>query len=67
VDDATRGDPTEMLMLERGLDELPLRSAAIFSRGTIRWPLVDALLAATNGRYAEAGRRAVDLLVRRRD
>lgn len=67
VDEATRDDPTEMHMLERGLDELPLRSAAIFSRGTIRWPLVDTLLAAANGRYTEAGRRAVDALMRRRD
>lgn len=47
--DRTAGDDeTLRLMLERSLEELPLRSVAIFSGGRVRWPLVDAVLALAN-------------------
>ncbi|MEI5675215.1 MULTISPECIES: glycoside hydrolase family 3 C-terminal domain-containing protein [unclassified Nocardioides] len=50
LDQAAGDDETLRLMLERSLEELPLRSVAIFSGGRLRWPAVDAVLALVNGR-----------------
>jgi beta-glucosidase len=54
LDQAAGDDETIKLMLERSLEELPLRSVAIFSGGRVRWPAVDAILAVVNGRPWEA-------------
>lgn len=48
LDEAAGDDETIRLMLERSMEELPLRSVAIFSGGRVRWPLVDAVLALAN-------------------
>jgi beta-glucosidase len=50
IDDATRADPAALAMFERGLAELPLRAAAIYSGGKLRWAAVDLLLDVLNGR-----------------
>lgn len=49
LDEAAGEDETLQLMLERSLEELPLRSVAIFSGGKLRWPAVDAILVVVNG------------------
>lgn len=49
LDEAAGADETLQLMLRRSLEELPLRSVAIFSGGRLRWPAVDAILLAVNG------------------
>ncbi|WP_206074566.1 glycoside hydrolase family 3 C-terminal domain-containing protein [Antribacter gilvus] len=51
-DEATR------LMYERSTRELPLRAAAIFSQGAIDLPTLDALIAAMNGKPADAAKHA---------
>ncbi|MFN8191952.1 MAG: glycoside hydrolase family 3 C-terminal domain-containing protein, partial [Nocardioidaceae bacterium] len=48
VDGVPEDDTATRLMFERGVEELPLRAAAIFSEGRIRLPLVDAILAVAN-------------------
>jgi beta-glucosidase len=53
-------------MLERSLEELPLRSLAIFSGGKLRWPAVDAILAVLNGRPWELVRVLREASKRRR-
>ncbi len=42
-------DPALGRMLERGLDELPLRTAALFSQGLVTWPVLDGVIALLNG------------------
>jgi beta-glucosidase len=53
---AAGDDETLRLMLERSLEELPLRSVAIFSGGRIRWPAVDAVVAVANRDLPALGR-----------
>lgn len=50
-------------MVERSLEELPLRAAALFSQGRITWARLDLVLDLLNGRPAQAGGRAVRALV----
>jgi beta-glucosidase len=50
IDEATRADPAAMAMIERSLAELPLRAAAIYSGGKLRWATVDLLLGMLNRR-----------------
>jgi len=50
LDEAAGDDETLRLMLERSLEELPLRAVAVFSGGRLRWPALDAVLAVVNGR-----------------
>ncbi len=51
-------DPTTAKMLERALEELPLRAAASLSAGRLSWRAVDAVIDAANRRYLKAGLRA---------
>ncbi|MBG0564350.1 glycoside hydrolase family 3 C-terminal domain-containing protein [Actinoplanes aureus] len=44
IDEATRDNPVELAMYEHSLAELPLRAAAIFSGGKLRWRTIDLLL-----------------------
>lgn len=55
------GDEAARLMFERGMDELPLRAAAIFSDGRLRLPTLDVLLDLLNGRPAGAAGRVARL------
>ena len=56
-------------MVERSVDELPLRALALFSHGRITWGTLDLLIDLLNGRPARAGVRALALLLasRRRE
>ncbi|WP_106401216.1 glycoside hydrolase family 3 C-terminal domain-containing protein [Actinocorallia populi] len=67
LDEATRADPAEMAMYEHGLDELPLRAAAIFSAGKLRWTTIDVLLHLLNGRPARAAAALLRLPGRMRE
>ncbi|MEU4423255.1 glycoside hydrolase family 3 C-terminal domain-containing protein [Actinoplanes sp. NPDC024001] len=49
IDEATRANPAELAMYEHSLAELPLRAAAIFSGGKLRWGTIDLLLRLFNG------------------
>lgn len=57
---AAGADPTTRRMVERSIAEIPLRSVAIFSRGVLRLPVVDAVVAVAN-----RDPRALGALVRR--
>ncbi len=48
VDDEIAADPDAVLMIERSIEELPLRSAVLLSGGALRWAVVDGLLATIN-------------------
>jgi len=59
IDEATKADPATLAMFERGLAELPLRGAAIYSGGKLRWASVDILLDVLNGRPGAATARTL--------
>jgi beta-glucosidase len=61
-DAETRADEVAMRTYRRGLDELPLRGAAIYSAGKLTWPMVDTLLDLLNGRRRDAAVRIVAAL-----
>ena len=66
VDEIPEDDAATRLMFERGVDELPLRAAAIFSEGRLRLPTIDAILAVANGdarALSVAARRAAGSLL----
>ena len=63
-DDETRADETAMKTYKRSLDELPLRGAAIYSGGKLRWTTVDTLLDIVNGQPRRAATRLVTALPR---
>lgn len=46
----TGADEATMKMYQRSFDEMPLRGAAIYSGGRLRWSTVDALVDLLNGR-----------------
>jgi beta-glucosidase len=48
MDDETRLDPRHARMVERGLEQMPLRAVAAFSGGRIRLNLIDGLISAMN-------------------
>lgn len=48
MDDDTRLDPRHARMVERGLEQMPLRAVAAFSGGRIRLSLIDGLIRAMN-------------------
>lgn len=58
VSDADRADPATIAMLERSVDELPVRGLAQMSGGRVGWKHVDAVLAFAN-RRPFAGVRAL--------
>jgi beta-glucosidase len=62
---AGQEDAEDAPMIERSLDELPLRAAALFSHGRITWARLDLVLDLLNGRPAQAGRRAARATVGR--
>jgi beta-glucosidase len=57
LDEATRANSDAMRMMERTLDELPLRAAALLSRGRLTWRRVDTVIDLLNGRPLRALRR----------
>jgi beta-glucosidase len=61
-DAETRADETAMRMYRRSLDELPLRGAAVYSGGKLRWTTVDTLLDIVNGEHRRAAVRLVAAL-----
>lgn len=50
VSDDDRADPASMALIERSIDELPLRGLAQMSNGRVGWSTVDAIIAFANGR-----------------
>jgi beta-glucosidase len=50
VSDDDRADPASMALIERSIDELPLRGLAQMSQGRVGWNVVDAVVAFANGR-----------------
>ncbi|MFF5229616.1 glycoside hydrolase family 3 C-terminal domain-containing protein [Dactylosporangium sp. NPDC000521] len=62
IDDDVRADPAALAMYEHGINELPLRGAAIFSGGRLRLGAVDALVHVFNGEPGRAAVRAVTSL-----
>jgi beta-glucosidase len=56
-DEDTKADETAMKAYKRSLDELPLRGAAIYSSGKLRWPTVDTLLDILNREPRQAATR----------
>ena len=52
-------DPALGLMFEKGLDEMPLRAAALFSEGKITWPVLDATVDLLNRRPLPAAARGL--------
>lgn len=62
VSDEDRADPASLALIERSIDELPLRGLAQMSQGKLSWAVVDAVVALANRRPL----RAVASLVRRR-
>ena len=57
VSDADRADPATVAMLERSVDELPVRGLAQMSGGRVGWKHVDAVLAFANRRPVAGLRR----------
>lgn len=55
-DEVAAQDPALGKMFERGLDEMPLRAAALFSEGRIPWPVLDTIVALLNGQPLAAVR-----------
>jgi beta-glucosidase len=64
IDDATKADEAAMAMFEHGLAELPLRAAAIYSGGKLRWASVDILLDILNGRPGHAATHTLTSVAR---
>ena len=62
VSDEDRADPASLALIERSIDELPLRGLAQMSQGKMSWAVVDAVVALANRRPL----RAVATLLRRR-
>lgn len=62
VSDEDRADPASLALIERSIDELPLRGLAQMSQGKMSWAVVDAVVALANRRPL----RAVATLIRRR-
>lgn len=54
-------------MLARSIEEFPLRTIAIYSKGALRLPVVDAILALANQRLAGAGTGLLRRVWRRAD
>lgn len=50
VSDDDRRDPASMALIERSIDELPLRGLAQMSNGRMSWAVVDAVVAFANRR-----------------
>ena len=50
VSDDDRNDPASMALIERSIDELPLRGLAQMSNGRMSWAVVDAVIAFANRR-----------------
>jgi beta-glucosidase len=50
VNDDDKNDPASMALIERTIDELPLRGLAQMSQGTVSWKTVDAVVAFANRR-----------------
>jgi beta-glucosidase len=50
VSDDDRRDPASMALIERSIDELPLRGLAQMSNGRMSWSVVDAVVAFANRR-----------------
>jgi beta-glucosidase len=59
IDDATKADPSAMRMLDRSLDELPLRGAALLGGGKLSWSMLDAMIDALNKHPARAAVRVL--------
>lgn len=59
LDNSSRNDKALMAMLQRGLEELPVRAAANFSRGRLRWPTVDILIDLANRDLQQAASRVL--------
>ncbi len=57
VDADSTADPATRRMMERAIDELPLRAAAVMSGGRLRWPMVDGLLDVLDNRPLALVRR----------
>ncbi|MEI8084268.1 MAG: glycoside hydrolase family 3 C-terminal domain-containing protein, partial [Actinomycetes bacterium] len=55
-------DPALATLLERGLDELPLRAVALFGQGQLSWPVVDTVIDLLNGRPVPAVTRSLSAL-----
>ena len=47
-DELATTEPALGKMFERGLDEMPLRTTALFSQGLITWPMLDDVIALLN-------------------
>jgi len=62
VSDDDRRDPASMALIERSIDELPLRGLAQMSNGRMSWSVVDAVIAFANRRPL----RGLGTLLRRR-
>ncbi|UTT61559.1 glycoside hydrolase family 3 C-terminal domain-containing protein [Microcella humidisoli] len=62
VSEEDRRDPASLALIERSIDELPLRGLAQMSQGKMSWAVVDAVVAAANRRPLAA----VGALLRRR-
>ncbi len=62
VSDDDRRDPASMALIERSIDELPLRGLAQMSNGRMSWAIVDAVVAFANRRPL----RGLGALLRRR-
>lgn len=50
VSEEDRSDPASVALIERSIDELPLRGLAQMSNGRVGWSTVDAIVAFANGR-----------------
>ena len=59
VGDTLASDPTLAVMLERAVQEMPLRSLVTMSDGAVGWRALDALLEVLNGRWGAALARAL--------
>jgi beta-glucosidase len=64
IDPDSADDPATRRMMERSIDELPLRAAVLFSGGRLSWPVVDGLLDVLNNRPVAVGRRVAGGVVR---
>lgn len=61
----TAEDPTTARMIERSVDEMPLRTIALFSEGKVDLGVIDALIDVLNGRPDRPAVRAVSGLLRK--
>jgi beta-glucosidase len=60
----TAEDPTTAKMIERSVDEMPLRTIALFSQGRVNLGMVDGLVDLLNGRPDRSAVRIVRGLAR---